>query len=428
MSLPLAALAALCSVAAGAHVTSNNVVVMDMQASVHHQHREIVYQHREKLGSDPMGGNIWPVAIYWVYIEVGTPPRKFPVAIDTGSFTLDIPDVACDGCISKSPNNVYDANSSSTSTEIPCGLRCTEVGGSCRTDKQCGFSNTYETCDLSDPTAPCTIKGVFRKDVVTLGGATGTVDVSFGTITSQTSNFDQFKNIDGVLGLAGPSTGLNTFELLVKAGKLPANVFAMCFVEGKTSNGTITFGGVDPTLYTGSISYVPDTGGLQFYSVELKSISVAGTSAAGTSSQRAILDSGTNILLLPTDMYKSVRSVFEGLCDSGASLPGVCNTTRSIFDSYCYDYTPQQLATFPNMSLALNGVNLGMEPRNYLLQGQPSEAPGVYCLGIRDTGRGGLLIIGDTTMENYYMVMDRENSRIGWAPVNRTTCGSVGSL
>ena len=31
----------------------------------------------------PVGGDVWPVAIYWVEIAVGTPPRRFPVAIDT---------------------------------------------------------------------------------------------------------------------------------------------------------------------------------------------------------------------------------------------------------------------------------------------------------------------------------------------------------
>jgi hypothetical protein len=50
---------------------------------------------------------------------------------------------------------------------------------------------------------------------------------------------------------------------------------------------------------------------------------------------------------------------------------------------------------------------------------------GVYCLGIRNTGSGGMLIIGDTTMEDYLVVFDREQNRIGWAPVNTKTCGSL---
>ena len=420
-------LAALCGVAcAGSFKNSEGVVVSDMFRHVHHEERKVVRQ--SQLGSEPMGGNVWPVAIYWVEIEVGTPAQKFPVAVDTGSYTLDIPDHTCTTCITKSPNNAFDNTKSTTCDALPCGLSCTIKGGSCK-DGQCQFSNTYETCELKDPTAPCTIKGKWWKDQVTLGGASGTVEVEFGTITSQTSNFDQFKNIDGVVGLAGPAGESNVFEQLVKGGKLPANVFAMCFEHGKTSNGTITFGGIDPRLHTEPIQYVPDTGGQGFYSVELKSIAVSGKAAPGTSSTKAILDSGTNILLLPSAMYAAVKKEFTDLCDGGASLPGVCNTTKSIFDKYCYDYTPEQMALFPNVTLALdNNVNLNMYPKDYLLQGEPSESADVYCLGLRDTGHNGLLIIGDTTMQNYYMVMDRTNEQIGWAKVNRTSCGSIGAL
>eukprot|EP01059_Diplonema_ambulator_P001816 TRINITY_DN1152_c0_g2_i1.p1 TRINITY_DN1152_c0_g2~~TRINITY_DN1152_c0_g2_i1.p1 ORF type:complete len:443 (+),score=117.88 TRINITY_DN1152_c0_g2_i1:46-1329(+) len=416
--------AAAFSGAAGLATTNEKgVLVMDMKTHTRYENRQIIYQ--DKVGSDPMGGDIWPVAIYWVEIQVGTPARTFPVAIDTGSFTLDIPHVSCDTCILAPPNNVYDNTKSTTSKVIGCGLECTEVFGTCN-KTQCAFSNTYETCDLSDPTAPCTIKGLWYNDQVTFGGATGSVGVNFGTITYQTSNFDQFKNIDGVMGLAGPDDSTNTFNQLVKGGKLPENVFAMCFVKGKTSNGTITFGGTDPRLYTSPIKYVPDTGGETFYSVEMKEITVAGASVPGTSSSKAILDSGTNILLLPTDMFKGVRTAFTTLC-SKTNLPGVCNTDKSIFDGYCYDYTQTQLQMFPNMTIGLDlGVALEMQVGNYLLQGQ--KAGTVYCLGIRDTGANGLLIIGDSTMENYYMVMDRTNKQIGWSPVNRTSCGSIGNL
>ena len=41
-------------------------------------------------GSFPTGGNVWPVAIYWISLDIGTPPKSFPVAIDSGSMTLDI--------------------------------------------------------------------------------------------------------------------------------------------------------------------------------------------------------------------------------------------------------------------------------------------------------------------------------------------------
>ena len=66
--------------------------------------------------SFPTGGSVWPTAIYWTTIEVGTPPQKFPVAIDSGSSDLLIEGLNCNGCNKKAPNSAYDSTASSTSS------------------------------------------------------------------------------------------------------------------------------------------------------------------------------------------------------------------------------------------------------------------------------------------------------------------------
>ena len=48
--------------------------------------------------SIPAYGAVWPTAIYWCFVQVGTPPRDFPAAIDSGSGDLDIAGAGCDGC------------------------------------------------------------------------------------------------------------------------------------------------------------------------------------------------------------------------------------------------------------------------------------------------------------------------------------------
>jgi hypothetical protein len=91
------------------------------------------------------------------------------------------------------------------------------------------FSNTYQTCDLTDPTAPCTISGNRYNDQVSLAGF-GPVNVQVGSIDYQTSNFDQFKEIDGVIGFTQGGKG-DVFTQLVNGG-LVENVWAMCMYEG----------------------------------------------------------------------------------------------------------------------------------------------------------------------------------------------------
>ena len=230
--------------------------------------------------SIPAGGAVWPTAIYWSTVQIGTPPLDFPVAIDSGSGDLDVSGKGCVGCVTTAPNRLYDPAASSTSKKgfFP-------------------FSNSYQTCDLKDPTAVCTISGQLYTDQVSLAGI-GPVAVQLGSIQKQTSNFDQFKEIDGVMGFTMGSKK-NVFASLVNAGKCD-NVWAMCMHEGSKSNGTLTIGGADPRLSEGGkVTYVPDVG-RGFHSVQVSALTLGGAGSNSSSATvsvdaAAILDTGTNV-------------------------------------------------------------------------------------------------------------------------------------
>ena len=129
--------------------------------------------------SIPAGGAVWPTAIYWALVQVGTPARSYPAAIDSGSGDLDVGAKGCAGCATAAPNRPYDHAASSTS----------------RAAYPFTFSNTYETCDLKHPTAPCTVSGRLYKDQVSLAGF-GPVEVRLGAIEKQDANFGQFQQAD----------------------------------------------------------------------------------------------------------------------------------------------------------------------------------------------------------------------------------------
>ena len=116
------------------------------------------------------------------------------------------------------------------------------------------------------------------------------------------------------------------------------------------------------------------------------------------------------------------------MCAAGAKLKGVCNTpagSKSLFKDGCFDMDESDIAAFPNITLGITAGGLNMPPSTYLRAGDPrSKGSTKLCFGIRDTGASGFLIIGDTTMENYYVAFDRAQGRIGSA--QRTDlCGSV---
>lgn len=130
------------------------------------------------------------------------------------------------------------------------------------------------------------------------------------------------------------------------------------------------------------------------------------------------MDSGTNILLLPDEAFNGIRKTFQKQCTQ-YNLPHVCDGSKTFFDGFCYSLSNAQLNQFPPIQLNINGVLLNMTATDYILQ---ETTKGVYCLGIMNTGRGGLNIIGDTVLQNYYTLFDNVQYRLGWAPVNAANC------
>ena len=298
MSLsPVALLAALGAAPRTVHLSST---------IVHAPPRSRVASRLGNGSSIPAGGSVWPTGVYWATLQVGTPPVDFPAAIDSGSGCLDISAKGCDGCVTTPPNRGYDSSASSTS----------------RAAAPYNFSNSYETCDLKHPTRPCTIRGQVYDDQVSFGGL-GPVSVKLGAIEQQDEDFDQFKQIDGVVGFTG-GRDQNVFTALVKAGACD-NVWAMCMHAGARSNGTLTLGGVDNRLASGPVAYVPDAGDV-FHSVSVNSfaLGVGPLGSPGVASvpvpvghKAAILDTGTNVLLLPPDLLAALG---HAMCAGNASL------------------------------------------------------------------------------------------------------------
>jgi len=324
---------------------------------------------------------------------------------------LIVPSVQCSECIKKAPNAQYDFKQSSTSKPISC------------TFGQCSFSNSYETCDLSDPSAVCTITGLWYNDAASIGDL-GPVTLSFGSILTQTDNFDQFLNIDGVMGIAGSNDETNMFSQLVTGGLVAENVFAMCLHHGSTSNGSITLGGVDSRLYHGDFQWVDNAYGIgSGFGLNIAGGIMVGDSTSpveGTSSV-ATLDSGTNVLLLLQDSFDAMQQEFESNCTNNP-LKGICNVAsgQSLFDGVCYALTAAEVAMFPDLTVALeNNVMLVMSGQDYLLK---NEEAGLLCLGIRPSN---IYIVGDTTMQKHYVAFNRDKNTIGWAEVNSVNCGSL---
>eukprot|EP00163_Fabomonas_tropica_P003162 TRINITY_DN12634_c0_g1_i1.p1 TRINITY_DN12634_c0_g1~~TRINITY_DN12634_c0_g1_i1.p1 ORF type:complete len:454 (+),score=114.32 TRINITY_DN12634_c0_g1_i1:59-1420(+) len=375
--------------------------------------RQPVAQGTGSTVNFPVGGNIFPIGIYYTEVQIGTPARTFKVAIDTGSADLIVPQVGCNGCHANSTNE-FDPSQSSTANKISCygRLQCPN----CAQD-QCAFSNTYQTCDLSDPTAPCTISGPIYSDTFAMGSLTAP-NVVLGAITFQTKNFQQFYVVDGVMGMIGSKGSWDetiAFQALYDNKQFSQNTFAMCLID---QGGVLTYGGYDSQYISGSIMWAP-MAGFGYYSNQFNSVTI-GTQVQAPVQNQIIIDSGTNVLLLEDAMFDFIKDTIKAQCSS-SSLHGVCDVpsgSKDLFSGGCFTFTEAQKAAFPNITLNLQGANLTLSGDDYLVD-HPTKSE--TCYGISNTG-STFNIIGDAVMQNYYVIFDRDNSRLGWAPVNKEAC------
>jgi len=281
---------------------------------------------------------------------------------------------------------------------------------------------------LSDPTQTCTVTGPLYTDVFTIAGLS--TKVTFGTIAYQTSNFQQFDVIDGVMGVAyQPVSGFNATPVLQQLvnANLMKNIFALCL---QNEGGLFTLGGIDSSLYIGQISYVPLVNGLNHYNFQMQDLRVnnitLNVSSVIYNQVDMAIDTGTNGMIIPTPAYVKMKEFFLKFCQDDIFLTGICNISQNetLFDGYCFSMTDSDIKMFPPIQVVLQGefvtqlVVLQMDGFQYLVP----ETQGNYCFGIQNSGYPGLTLIGDINMKPYYTIFDRINSRVGFAKVNTQNC------
>ena len=89
------------------------------------------------------------------------------------------------------------------------------------------------------------------------------------------------------------------------------------------AGGVLTLGGTDPTLYTGDFQYTPmqsSRGKYLYYVLALSDVQIEGKSIGLSSSVYldngfggCVLDSGTNVILFPEQVYSAFKSTFQNL-------------------------------------------------------------------------------------------------------------------
>ena len=331
-------------------------------------------------------------------INLGVPPQSFKVVLDTGSSNLWVPSSGC-GSIACYLHSTYDSSASSTY----------KANGT-------EFFIQYGSGSL---------KGFVSQDVLTIGGLE-IKQQDFAEATEEPGLAFAFGRFDGILGLGYDTISVKRivppFYNMLDQHLLDEPVFS--FYLGNTDQESeAVFGGIDKSRYTGEITWIP-LRRKAYWEVDLEEFCYDDecisfeSSDPGRSSTGAILDTGTSLIALPSDLAEIVnrqmgaKKGYNGQytieCDKRDSLPDVkFKLGKNVFsitpDDYILDIQGSCISSFMGMGKfeRLGVYNVFSNSLSLLIDIPPPAGP--------------LIILGDAFLRRWYSVYDLGRDRVGLA-------------
>ncbi|KAF3763818.1 acid protease [Cryphonectria parasitica EP155] len=348
---------------------------------------------------------------------------------------------------------IIDTGSSDTWL-VQAGFTCVDEDGNVQEEADCyfgpTFNGTFDEGSIADENFNIEygdgefLTGVFGYENVTVAGITvdhqqvALVNYSYWFGDSVTS---------GLMGLAyplltsayeGSDPDADSLETQVEYNSIITTmineslidpVFSLA-LERNSDGGYLAFGGLPPVNYTGSFATTPilmievyDEPEMatqySFYTIIADAYIYEGSSnqtdalaeswseayapeTVNTTQFPIIVDSGTTLLYLPTELYDDIAALYDPavvyIDDQGASF-APCD------------------ASVPYLGVQINGTVFDISEADMLMQEYTVELSGTeYCLiGPQDGGSEGPYILGDTFLNNVIAVFDVGASEIRFA-------------
>lgn len=320
--------------------------------------------------------------MYYGTITIGTPPQNFQVLFDTGSSNLWVPSSNCDimtdqACLL---HNKYNATASKTSVYNSSSL---------------ALSIQYGTGSMG---------GFPYNDTVTVAGLS-ILSQGFLAATVEPGQTFVDSNFDGIFGMGYTSIAAGNitppFYNMFTQQLVPANVFSFYLNRNESSNigGELIFGGSDPAHYIAPMTYVPVTT-QGYWQFQMASVTMTGISATLCNNCKAIADTGTSLIAVPTAAF---TAIMKGI---GATL-----LEEGIYNVSCNNVG---IGILPTMSFVIGGTTFKITPTDYITLTYTDNYTIVCVVGFQEMS-SDLWILGDTFIGNYYTEFDLGNNRVGFA-------------
>merc|ERR1712038_958921 len=306
-------------------------------------------------------------AQYYGEIEIGTPGQKFNVIFN----------IAC------RTHNKYDSTKSSSYV----------ADGS-------AFSIAYGTGAM---------KGFVSGDKVCVAG-TCVSEQKFAEATKEPGLAFIAAKFDGILGMGFSTISVNhlptVFDNMVDQKAVDSPVFSFWLNRNPedSNGGQLVLGGVDDSLYTGEINYLP-LSKKAYWQVSMDGMTVGGDSRMACSGGcEVVMDTGTSLIVGPKAQINAINKAI------GAKIIPI--TGEGIVDC-------AKISELPTIEFELGGKKYPLTGEDYILK--VTQGAMTQCLsGFAGMNTpNGLMILGDVFLGKYYSVYDVANSQVGLATATK---------
>jgi len=325
-------------------------------------------------------------AQYYGLIQMGTPAQDLRVIYDSGSSNLWVSNKK-PGLLSK--HQYYDHSKSSTYV----------ANGTV-------FNIQYGSGPVS---------GVYSQETASIGGIALT-EYTFAEVDNTKGLGPAYSvgHFDGICGMGWDDISVDhvktPLRALVDSGSLDEPVFAFYLGSGG-ADGELPIGGVNSARYTGDFTYVPVVdmvpGTTGYWEIVLDDVTVNGQSISAA--KRGVVDSGTSLMVVPSDEIKNIASIV------GAKQ-------LSIIPPLNREYTIDCSADAPDIDFQIDGKTYALTLADYSLD-QGDGQPCLFAFMGQDIPApvGPLIIMGDVFMRAHYTKFDVGNKRVGFAQIVKSS-------
>ncbi|CAL0333586.1 unnamed protein product [Lupinus luteus] len=335
---------------------------------------------------------------YLMSYSIGTPPVKTLGIVDTGSNIIWLQCQPCNPCY-KQTSPIFDPSKSKTYRYLPCtSNKCDSTRDtSCSTNRRKNCQYTIRYGDSSSS------RGDLSLDTFTLSSTRGSpIRLPNTVIGCGHQNTLVFQG-DGS-GIVGIGNG--PISLIAQLGPSIKGKFSYCllplFSQSKVSSKLIFGDNNDAFASKDSVStpIIPDP---DFYRLNLLSFTVGDTKVEFQSSSNGniIIDSGTTLTLLPSNVYSDLESAVA------SAIPSERIEDPSGTLSLCYKSSTN--LDIPIITANFDGADVKLKALNTFVE----VSEGITCFAFIPSS---FAIFGNLAQQNFLIGYDVTNQALTFKP------------